>query len=114
MVTKGLQTKQNIIVKSLDLFSVKGYYNTSVNDILEATSLTKGGLYGHFQSKEDIWYAVYEEAVTIWKNIVFKDVRNIEDPLERIKKVLDNDLRNYLGAHIFSGGCFFLTPSSPV
>ena len=108
MVTKGLQTKQNIIAKSLDLFSVKGYYNTSVNDILEATHLTKGGLYGHFQSKEDIWYAVYEEAVTIWKTIVFKDVRNIEDPLERIKKVLDNDLRNYLGAHIFSGGCFFL------
>ena len=108
MVTKGVQTKQKVIIKSLHLFSVKGYYNTSINDILEATSLTKGGLYGHFQSKEDIWYAVYDQAVTIWKDIVFKDIRKIDDPLKRIEKALDNDLRNYLGADVFQGGCFFL------
>ena len=108
MVKKGLQTKQKVITKSLHLFSVKGYYNTSINDILAATSLTKGGLYGHFQSKEDIWYAVYDQAVTIWKDIVFEDIRKIEDPLKRIEKVLDNDLQNYLGADVFQGGCFFL------
>jgi len=108
MVTKGIQTKQKIINKSLQLFSVKGYYNTSINDILEATGLTKGGLYGHFKSKEDIWYAVYDQAVTIWKDIVFKDIRKIDDPLKRIEKALDNDLKNYLGADVFEGGCFFL------
>ncbi len=108
MVTKGIQTKQKIINKSLQLFSVKGYYNTSINDILEATGLTKGGLYGHFKSKEDIWYAVYDQAVTIWKDIVFKDIRKIDDPLKRIEKALDNDLQNYLGADVFEGGCFFL------
>jgi len=108
MVTKGLETKQKIINKSLQLFSVKGYYNTSINDILEATGLTKGGLYGHFKSKEEIWYAVYDQAVTIWKDIVFKDIRKIDDPLKKIEKVLDNDLQNYLGADVFEGGCFFL------
>ena len=76
MANKGIQTRRNIIEKSLQLFSVKGYYNTSVSDILNATGLTKGGLYGHFASKEDIWYAVYDEAVTIWKAIVFKGIRN--------------------------------------
>lgn len=108
MVTKGVQTKQKVITKSLHLFSVKGYYNTSINDILEATNLTKGGLYGHFQSKEDIWHAVYNEAVAIWKDIVFKDIRKIQDPLKRIEKALDNNLQNYLGADVFEGGCFFL------
>ena len=108
MLTKGVQTKQKIINKSLQLFSVKGYYNTSINNILEATNLTKGGLYGHFKSKEDIWYAVYDQAVTIWKDIVFKDIRKIDDPLKRIEKALDNDLQNYLGADVFEGGCFFL------
>jgi len=63
----------------LHLFSVKGYYNTSINDIIKATNLTKGGLYGHFQSKEDIWYAVYDQAVTIWKNLVFKDIKKSEN-----------------------------------
>ncbi|NQU65067.1 MAG: TetR family transcriptional regulator, partial [SAR324 cluster bacterium] len=60
MANKGLQTRQKIVEKSLQLFSIKGYYNTSVNDILEATQLTKGGLYGHFSSKEVVWYAVYD------------------------------------------------------
>ncbi|MCF6246945.1 MAG: TetR/AcrR family transcriptional regulator [Desulfobacula sp.] len=108
MAAKGLQTKEKIIENALHLFSVKGYYNTSINDILLATNLTKGGLYGHFQSKEEVWYAAYDQAVAIWKGIVFKGVSQIKDPLERIETALDNDLRNYLGADVFEGGCFFL------
>jgi TetR/AcrR family transcriptional repressor of nem operon len=108
MVTKGIQTKQKVIDKSLHLFSVKGYYNTSINDILEATNLTKGGLYGHFKSKEDIWYAVDDQAVAIWKDSVFKNIKDIKDPLKRIENALDNDLRNYIGKDVFEGGCFFL------
>ena len=108
MAAKGIQTRRNIIEKSLQLFSVKGFYNTSISDIQEATGLTKGGLYGHFASKEDIWYAVYDEAVTIWKSIVFKDMRSNAGPLERIVTFIENDLEDYLGSDVFDGGCFFL------
>jgi AcrR family transcriptional regulator len=108
MATKGTQTRQNIIEHSLQLFSVKGYYNTSVSDILRVTGLTKGGLYGHFASKEGIWYAVYDEAVRIWKGIVFNGIRNNSDPLNRIDKFIENDMNDYLGADVFEGGCFFL------
>ena len=108
MSQKGIQTRKNILEKSLQLFSVKGYFNTSINDIMEATNLTKGGLYGHFRSKEDIWYAVYDDIKETWKNLVFEQVREIEDPLERIEKAIDNDLRKYLGGEICDGGCFFL------
>jgi TetR/AcrR family transcriptional regulator, transcriptional repressor for nem operon len=107
MPGKGTITRQNIIEKSLQLFSVKGYFNTSISDILYATGLTKGGLYGHFRSKEDIWYAVYDRAVSIWRDIVFRNTREIEDPLERIDKAIENNLRDYLGAEVFDGGCFF-------
>lgn len=108
MTSKGFQTRRNIVQQSLQLFSVKGYYNTSINDILEATNLTKGGLYGHFRSKEDIWYAVYDEAVSIWRGIVFADLRRIADPLQRVETVIDRIMRDYLAANIFEGGCFFL------
>jgi AcrR family transcriptional regulator len=107
MASKGMQTRQDIITKSLQVFSVKGYFNTSVNDILAVTGLTKGGLYGHFRSKEDIWYAVYGQAVTIWRNIVLKGAEEITDPLERIEKTIEKDMKNYLGADVFDGGCFF-------
>lgn len=108
MKNKGALTRQNIIEKSLQLFSIKGYYNTSVNDILNATGLTKGGLYGHFKSKEDIWYAVYEEAVAIWRPLVLNGLRDIKDPIERIIQVIKNDMKDYLGSDVFEGGCFFL------
>ena len=108
MLSKGIQTRHNIIQKSLQLFSLKGYFNTSISDILEATGLTKGGLYGHFRSKEDIWYAVYEEAVKIWRSIVLKDAREIPDPLERIEKIIENNMKEYLGGDVFDGGDFFV------
>jgi TetR/AcrR family transcriptional regulator, transcriptional repressor for nem operon len=108
MSDKGLSTRKNIISQSLQLLSVKGYNNTSLADIMEATHLTKGGLYGHFESKEEIWQECYDEAVRIWKEVVFKDVRNISDPILRIKKTLLNELEVYLGSNVFQGGCFFL------
>ena len=108
MVAKGVQTRRNIVEKSLQLFTVKGYFNTSVSDILDATGLTKGGLYGHFASKADIWQAVYDEAVCVWRETVFSGVRDRTDPLTRISTFIENDLREYLGGDVFEGGCFFL------
>ena len=107
MIAKGIQTRQNIIEKSLQLFCVKGYYNTSINDILEATGLTKGGLYGHFASKEDLWYAVYDKALAIWRKVVFQGIQSGTDPLQRIQLLIENDIKNKLGNHVFEGGCFF-------
>ncbi len=107
MLTKGLQTRQEIVEASLQLFSVKGYFNTSISDILQATGLTKGGLYGRFGSKEQIWDAAYEHSVQIWRGIVFEGVRKITHPVERIMRTLENDLRNYIGGEVFRGGCFF-------
>jgi TetR/AcrR family transcriptional regulator, transcriptional repressor for nem operon len=105
---KGARTRRNITYAALQLFSVKGYFHTSISDILHATKLTKGGLYCHFQSKEDIWYAVYEEALSIWREIVFKNLRHIQNPIERIERTCNNVLERYLAADTFDGGCFFV------
>jgi TetR/AcrR family transcriptional repressor of nem operon len=107
MSAKGVQTRQDIIEKSLQLFCIKGYYNTSINDILQATGLTKGGLYGHFASKEDLWYAVYDEALRIWRKVVFRGIQSSANPLERIQTLIENDIKSKLGNHVFEGGCFF-------
>jgi TetR/AcrR family transcriptional repressor of nem operon len=108
MSTKGDLTRQKIIEKSMQLFSVKGYFNTSIADIVKETGLTKGGLYGHFRNKEEIWYAVYDACVRIWQNVVFQGLKDISDPLERVNRLLENSLKNYLGGGIFQGGCFLL------
>ena len=105
---KGAKTRAMIIERSLQLFSAKGYHNTSINDILNATNLTKGGLYDHFPGKQSIWYATYDKAITIWRYIIFKDIREITDPLERIQTLIERHLRDYVGGEVFEGGDFFL------
>jgi len=105
MSSKGDLTRQNIIEKAMRLFGLKGYYRTSLGDIAEATNLTKGGLYGHFQSKEEIWNATYEECSRIWQGIVLEGVKDIDDPLERLQQVIENSMKRYLGAGVFEGGC---------
>ena len=110
MGPKGLQTRSNIVKQSLQLFSVKGYYNTSVSDILAATGLTKGGLYGHFARKEEIWHAAYLEGIRIWKSIVFKGIRNRTDPLKRLEKFIEMAIEMQNNIHQQTGhilGCPF-------
>lgn len=108
MTRKGERTREKVIDRALQVFSVKGYFNTSVADLLEATELTKGGLYGHFRSKEEVWYAVYGEAVERWKAVVFDGARDIDDPLARVEYTIARVLRDYLAADLFAGGCFFV------
>ena len=54
------ETEQKIIEKALELFTSKGYESTSVQDIIDATGLSKGAIYHHFDSKESILLTVYE------------------------------------------------------
>ncbi|MFB6454223.1 TetR/AcrR family transcriptional regulator [Chitinophaga sp. Hz27] len=59
MTTKGEKTRQFIIEQSAILLNKKGMAGTSVSDIMEATKLAKGGIYGNFQSKEEICQEVF-------------------------------------------------------
>ena len=52
------QTQERIIDASIKLFIEKGYEQTTIQDILDALKLSKGGLYHHFKSKEEILEAV--------------------------------------------------------
>ena len=47
--------KEKIIYESMKLFSLKGLLSTSINDIMREANTSKGGLYNHFKSKDDIF-----------------------------------------------------------
>jgi TetR/AcrR family transcriptional repressor of nem operon len=54
MLSKADKTRIHIIEKAAPLFNAKGYAATSMSDILKATGLAKGGIYGNFSSKDEI------------------------------------------------------------
>lgn len=51
-------TKERILLSSLELFSKDGFEAVSVSDIAKQTGLTKGALYRHYESKRDIFNSI--------------------------------------------------------
>ena len=54
------QTLEQILFVSTKLFKEKGYEKTSIQDIIDALGMSKGAIYHHFKSKEDILNAVMD------------------------------------------------------
>jgi AcrR family transcriptional regulator len=57
LTAKAIQSKETvarILTASTQLFVAHGYHGTSIAAIAKATGLTKGALYTHFSSKEDL------------------------------------------------------------
>lgn len=105
-----MSLKDNIIHESLKLFSLNGFINTGLSDILEAANTSKGGFYNYFTSKEDLFYEVLAEAQRIWRDKVLRELRETKSPIERIKKLLENYRDHYLKDSMnFPGGCIFIT-----
>ena len=50
-MNKGEMTRQRIIEESAPIFNQRGYAGCSMQDVMEATGLEKGGIYRHFESK---------------------------------------------------------------
>lgn len=81
-----LLSKELILKTAYRLFLKKGYTSVSIKEIMEASNLSKGGIYHHFESKEKILFAVLDQyffsALTldesVFENLTFK---------ERIQKV---------------------------
>ncbi|NYV27779.1 TetR/AcrR family transcriptional regulator [Streptobacillus felis] len=58
---KTLQEKKNnVIIKSADLFFKKGYVNTGIQDILDVCNIPKGSFYYYFKSKDELLLHVIE------------------------------------------------------
>lgn len=57
---KAEKTRRFIIEKAAPIFNKKGVAGTSISDILQATKLAKGGVYGNFSSKEEIVMEVFD------------------------------------------------------
>ena len=65
MVRSGEETRENIIRKAAALFNQHGFAGSSMSDIMAATGLKKGGIYRHFESKEQLAVEALDYAVDL-------------------------------------------------
>ncbi len=89
MVREALvDSRQEILRTAARLFQQRGYDATSMNDVAAALKLSKGGLYHHFQSKDEILFEIMNHAMEITEERVLAPVRAIADPEERLRALI--------------------------
>lgn len=97
-------TKKKIILTAKRLFAIKGYDQSSIQDIINDTNLSKGAIYHYFSSKEDILNYITNEAKTKLLNYIsdLKENRELtakEKISQLIKHQTDNDVQQDLINH---------------
>jgi len=83
-----IEPRQEILRAAARLFQQQGYDATSMNDVAAALKLSKGGLYHHFQSKDEILYNIMSHAMDITEERVINVVRRIEGVEERLRTLI--------------------------
>lgn len=103
-VSKAERTRQYIIAKTAPLFNVKGYDGTSLQDLTEATGLTKGAIYGNFADKEEIAREAFRYAVGKMRELVQTKLVGLTTSKSKLFAFLD-----FYAEYVFNppvkGGC---------
>ncbi|MFD9336918.1 ScbR family autoregulator-binding transcription factor [Streptomyces sp. NPDC060028] len=60
---RAIQTRRNILMAAAKIFESRGYQAATISEILTAAGVTKGALYFHFQSKDELAQGVLSEQV---------------------------------------------------
>ena len=85
--------RNRVFEVAAEVFHRKGYDNTSMSDVASAAGLTKAGLYHHISSKESLLYTVLDYGLDLTQAYVLEPLKEISDPLERLKTMIDLHLR---------------------
>lgn len=93
MTLKRRETMHRLCGKGLEIFHAKGYYNTSLDDILNELSLSKGAFYHHFRSKEDYFINIVQNLIVqkVYA-LLIEPLNTNENPLPVIIESLENAL----------------------
>ncbi len=80
---------------ALKLFARKGYHETTVREIAEASGLGIGTLYSYIKTKEDILYLIYQRIFSHFQERMRAAVEGIDDPALQLRVALETTLRIY-------------------
>jgi TetR/AcrR family transcriptional regulator, transcriptional repressor for nem operon len=87
---KGERTRERIIRQAAPLFNQRGYEGSSMNEIMAATALEKGGIYRHFRSKQELAAEAFDYA---WAEAVKArrhDIDTVANSVDKLKRYVAN------------------------
>lgn len=102
MSDKTAEKRKQILVTAMQLISKKGSAATSMQEIAEVCGMSKGSLYLHFKSKEELEKSIYEYiALRIRDEVVQVDQESHLAPKEQLRKQVEVLLVHFLEVREF-------------
>lgn len=84
-LTKGEQARERIISVAETLFNKQGFDGASMRDIAAAAEMRAASMYYHFESKEELLWAVWEKGGVELLNRVKAAIALKSDPWQRME-----------------------------
>ena len=83
------QTRADILDAAIRIFSVRGVSRTTLNDIAKEAGVTRGAIYWHFDNKNDLLAALWDQLFLHIEPIVqASESKDENDPLGRMREAL--------------------------
>jgi len=101
-VRKGESTRQRIIEEAAPIFNQRGFAGCSMQDVMAATGLEKGGLYRHFASKQELAAEAFRYAVSRSVRSRTPRLEEIVGAVEKLKYIIQRFVESPSG---IPGGC---------
>ena len=84
-----IEIREKIIKAAIDAFSKYGFDRTRMDDVAKTADLSKGTIYLHFKSKEDLFYAICENNLAEAKQQISTMFARKEDLVSEIERFYD-------------------------
>lgn len=110
-ITKSENTKRLIIEKTASVFNTKGYAGTSINDLMTATGLSKGCIYGNFENKDEIALQVFDHNFAKVTQHMKERILATDSSIERLL-VYPQTYKNYFRYSYLQAGCPILNTAT--
>ena len=111
MKSKSELTKEYILDIAAPIFNKKGYEATSISDLVKVTKLTKGAIYGNFESKEDLAIKAFRRNVKYIIKPLSEQLKTTDNAIDKLF-LLTNYYREYYELALKIGGCPVLNVAS--
>lgn len=103
-MNKANRTRQYIIDKTASVFNVRGYSGTSLQDMINATGLSKGALYGNFSNKQEIAREAFQYAMYKVRQAVTEKTEKADNCRGKLEGLFDF-YEQYVFKSPVPGGC---------
>ena len=86
---KGERTRRRIVERAAPVFNQRGFAGASLNELVAATGLEKGGIYNHFGSKEALAIEALDYSVSLLVERFKRALDGPEHAADRLVAIID-------------------------